>query len=412
MVATQELKSPLQAASLTAFLKAKIAEEGSLSVAAFHEMAMDHEGYGYYRHRVPLGASGDFTTAPELSPLFGEVWGAFLLHAWQRLGEPFRAVMLECGPGRGLLMRDVLRVARLRPLFLKGLSVVFLEVNPWMKKAQAEALASFMDELRGVYWCDTLDSVKQRVSGMSGPLFWVANEFFDVLPTFQYQRLKEGWAERRIHVSQEKVPDRAEPRDVAALHQEVHAYKEAHKHADKQTDFAFTLQAVDQEKEARLNKIAAHYPEGTIYEESPACLKVFRHIVSLLKAKGGLGLVADYGYREPTLAAKGFKGDSWQGLYQGKMVSPLWAPGLVDLSFHVNFKALQAEAGESQVSAQVATLRDFLYQQGLKERVAQLKAQASAQKRAHIDVQVMRLTHPLQMGHLFKVMCVEAVARG
>ena len=94
-------------------------------------------GY-YYATRDPFGAAGDFTTAPEISQMFGEMVGACLADVWARAGEPSGAVYAELGPGRGTLAADALRV--LRSGTFSG-RVHLVETSPVLRQAQASSVA-------------------------------------------------------------------------------------------------------------------------------------------------------------------------------------------------------------------------------------------------------------------------------
>ena len=156
---------------LEARLKARIIAEGPISVSDY----MAEAGAHYYATRDPFGAAGDFTTAPEISQMFGELIGIWLADLWQRAGEPPATRYVELGPGRGTLAEDALRAmagAGLVP------PVELVETSPLLRAAQAERLSA--------RWHDDLSTMPQ-----SGPLLVVANEFFDALPVRQFEGQRE-----------------------------------------------------------------------------------------------------------------------------------------------------------------------------------------------------------------------------
>ena len=159
---------------LEARLKARIAAEGPITVADYMAEANAH----YYASRDPLGAGGDFITAPEISQMFGELIGIWLADLWLRAGKPAMARYVELGPGRGTLAEDALRAMRGAGL---APPVELIETSPVLRAAQAERVAA--------RWHDDLSTLPA-----SGPLLVVANEFFDALPVRQY----EGERELRI----------------------------------------------------------------------------------------------------------------------------------------------------------------------------------------------------------------------
>jgi NADH dehydrogenase [ubiquinone] 1 alpha subcomplex assembly factor 7 len=132
----------------------------------------------YYGTRDPLGRDGDFTTAPEISQMFGELVGAALADCWTRAGRPADAVYVELGPGRGSLAADALRV--LRSAGFDG-GVHLVETSPVLHEAQAKAVP-------GAHWHETIDDLPAK------PMLLVANEFFDALPIRQFV----GGIERRV----------------------------------------------------------------------------------------------------------------------------------------------------------------------------------------------------------------------
>ena len=78
-----------------------------------HAARLTHPQYGYYITRDPIGAGGDFVTAPEISQMFGELIGLWMAAVWQQMGSPENVRVVELGPGRGTLMIDALRAAKI-----------------------------------------------------------------------------------------------------------------------------------------------------------------------------------------------------------------------------------------------------------------------------------------------------------
>ena len=155
--------------------------EGPMTVEAFMAACNSH----YYATRDPLGVAGDFTTAPEISQMFGELVGACLADCWSRAGSPGSACYVELGPGRGTLAADALRVMRSAGL---DPAVHFVETSPVLREAQAAAVP-------GASWHDEMSTLPDA------PLLLVANEFLDALPVRQ---LIDG-VERHVIVSGDKL---------------------------------------------------------------------------------------------------------------------------------------------------------------------------------------------------------------
>jgi SAM-dependent MidA family methyltransferase len=147
-------------------LRERIRTEGPITVEAYMHACNSY----YYATRDPLGAAGDFTTAPEISQMFGEMVGAALADCWKRAGAPADAIYVELGPGRGTLARDALRV--LRAAGFAG-AVHFVEASPVLRRAQQDVEPT-------ATWHDAMGTLPRR------PLLLVANEFFDALPIRQF----------------------------------------------------------------------------------------------------------------------------------------------------------------------------------------------------------------------------------
>jgi SAM-dependent MidA family methyltransferase len=158
-------------------VRERIAAEGPITVEAFMHACNAY----YYATRDPLGARGDFTTAPEISQMFGEMIGAALADVWKRAGAPADAIYAELGPGRGTLASDALRM--MRSAGFAG-EVHLVETSPVLRSKQK-------DELPDAHWHDSVDDLPAR------PLLLVANEFFDALPIRQHV----GAIERRVTVA-------------------------------------------------------------------------------------------------------------------------------------------------------------------------------------------------------------------
>lgn len=158
-------------------LRERIRAEGPITVEAFMGACNAY----YYANRDPLGARGDFTTAPEISQMFGEMIGAALTDCWKRAGAPGDAIYAELGPGRGSLATDALRVMR-----LAGFSgeVHFVETSPVLRDIQKTAVPD-------AHWHESGDDLPAKT------LLLAANEFLDALPIRQHV----GGIERHVHIA-------------------------------------------------------------------------------------------------------------------------------------------------------------------------------------------------------------------
>jgi len=348
--------------TLLDLLRRRIAVDGPLTVAQYMAEALGHPRHGYYITRDPLGAAGDFTTAPEISQVFGELVGLWCADQWQRMGAPDPALLVELGPGRGTLMQDALRaIGRAAPGFRKALRLHLVETSPTLRAAQAARLAA-----ADPVWLDRLADLPD------GPVLVVANEFFDALPIRQWQRGAGGWHERLVGWDEA----------AGTLRWELSA----------QTDPGLAL----------IPDAVRGAPEGSIAEACPAGLSHAAMLGRRLAQQGGAALIVDYG------PARSAAGDSFQAMRHHAFADPLAAPGEADLTAHVDFQALALAAVQAGAAAHGPVPQGaFLEALGLRARAAQLK-QASPARAAEIDAAIERLAGPDGMGMLFKALALTA----
>lgn len=334
---------------LAALLLDRIRATGPLTLAEFMAEALLHPRHGYYTTRDPLGAAGDFTTAPEISQMFGELLGLWLAQAWLDQGAPAPFVLAEPGPGRGTLMADLWRATARVPGFHQAARLHLVEASPVLRARQRAALAGVE-----VAWHDSVEALPE------GPLFLVANEFLDALPIRQFRRAGPGWREVMVAESGGRLAFAlAPPAPLAAL---------AHRLADT--------------------------AEGEVVEICPAAQSVVATLAARIRRQGGAALIADYGGWHS-------RGDTFQALRGQGFADPLAAPGEADLTAHVDFEPLAAQPG---LRACYTTQGEFLLRLGLAQRAAALAAGLSgAALESHHEAS-RRLTDPARMGSLFKIL--------
>jgi len=340
------------AGALTTRIAALIAAQGPISIAQYMTLALHDAQGGYYATRDPLGA--DFTTAPEISQMFGELLGLWCVQLWHDQGRPKHCRLVELGPGRGTLMADALRAMRVAPSFKPQL--VLVESSPVLRAIQQRHLAEF-----DIIWKNHFD---EQLA--DAPLFLLANEFFDALPIRQYVKTQKGWHERMVVANEGALSFALAPGTMPTA----------------------ILPA---------NRVGA--PEGGVYETSAAAGALAREIGHVIAAQGGAALLLDYGYGD----AAGF-GETLQAVGANNFADILAQPGAHDLSAHVDFAAL-AEAGR-QGGAAVFGPRPqgaFLSSMGLAERAGQL-AKAHPASAGELIAGARRLIDPVQMGTLFQAL--------
>lgn len=341
-------------------IRTRIASDGPLTVAQYMSICLADPDAGYYATKEPFGRDGDFITAPEVSQMFGELIGAALLSAHEALGSPDSFQLVEIGPGRGTLMSDLLRMAALRPAFLKAARLNLVETSPRLRKIQGKTLARspLTPEFR-----DTFNDVPD------GPVLLVANEFFDALPIHQFVKTGEGWLERQVGL-------------------------------DGNDELAFGLGAT-RLPDADVPASCSNAAPGTILETQPMANAIAEEIGNRIARFGGAAILIDYGYLRTA------PGDTLQALYKHKYDDALAHPGEADLTAHVNFEALGAAASRGGASVlSTMTQAEFLLQSGLLQRAGALGAGKSHKEQEAIRDAVERLAAPDQMGDLFKVLAV------
>ncbi len=345
--------------SLKTWLTALIQADGPLNIAQFMAHALMHPVYGYYRRRDPLGAHGDFITAPEISQMFGELLGLWCAQAWLDMAAPEKVHLVELGPGRGTLMADALRAARLVPGFQEALDIHLIEANSVLKETQRRTLDAF-----AITWHDHFETVPD------GPLILIANEFFDCLPIRQFVRGEDAWYERGVGLEGE--------------------------------DLAFVLLPLtpDTAPGRGLPPWAARARPGDIFEVCPSGEALAAAIAARVGRHGGRALIIDYGYDRPGC------GDTLQALFRHRPDHALNKPGEADLTAHVDFTRL-AETARPHCSVHGPIAQGaFLASLGITQRAQTLRRTASAAQARDIDSALTRLTAPDHMGTLFKVVCL------
>jgi NADH dehydrogenase [ubiquinone] 1 alpha subcomplex assembly factor 7 len=341
-------------------LRRMIVMEGPITVERYMGLCLGHPQYGYYMTRDPLGAAGDFITAPEVSQMFGELIGLWAAQCWLDMGQPAAVRLVECGPGRGTLMRDALRAALVVPGLRQALHIELVETSPVLKAHQLRALSGCGVP---VAWHADMATIPQ-----GDPLIVIGNEFLDALPIRQYIRQEGHWHERLVGCEQD--------------------------------GFIFGLA---RDFEASLVQDA---PEGSVLELGVVAAGFLKALASRLKADGGAALFLDYGH-----VKSGF-GDTLQAVKQHDFVDPLATPGEADITAHVDFAAL-IRIAKSIGLPHYGPLEQatFLRMLGLDVRAETLlgKVQDGHQRQA-VASAYQRLTDitPTGMGRLFKVVAFTA----
>ncbi len=357
--------------SLKQRILAHIKADGPISIGAYMAWALLDPKQGYYPTRDPLGIDGDFITAPEISQMFGEVLGLWLIDRWRALGRPDNIALVEYGPGRGVMMSDMLRTARLDKDFFKSLSVYLIETSAALESKQAETLADCGVPVR---WIENLETIEP------GPTLMIGNEYLDCLPIRQFVMTDrfaghDGWRERLVGL-----------------------------HPDKPDELAYVISptALLAPDRGLLPPDLPELKDGDLLEVSPGVLQMVESLQTRFSQHKGAALFIDYGPESTEY------GDSFQALKKHEKVYPLDQPGQADLTARVDFSQIVHWAKQAGLDVLgPVTQASLLSKLGIEVRAVALARSAPTAK-PKIARQLRRLTHEDEMGGLFKAICLQA----
>ncbi len=341
---------------LERLIRDRIAKNGPIPVSKYMELALAHPEHGYYMAKEPFGAGGDFITAPEISQVFGELIGLWSAVAWQQMNRPVPINIIECGPGRGTLMKDYLRAADMVPDFRHAIDLHLVEISPALREVQNATLEGETPQ-----WHNAPEGIPV------GPTILIANEFLDALPICQLEKTHNGWSERLVGTDGEKF--HFLPGDIAEDTADIvpGSLKDA--------------------------------PERSIFEYSPEILSFADTLSRRLAVAPGYALLIDYGHDRPGTA------DTLQAVREHAYHPALVDPGSADLTAHVDFAAVREcfLRNNTQVFGPVAQ-GDFLTSLGIHERTEILCQNAAAGQATTLRSATDRLIGANRMGTLFRVM--------
>ncbi len=350
--------------ALAAILRQRIEQEGPIPVAEYMAAALGHPEHGYYMHREPIGAAGDFVTAPEVSQMFGEIIGLWCLSVWEQMHHADPFAFVELGPGRGTLVADVLHAVRIRPAFSAAARLRLVETSPVLGEHQRRALSG-----RGGSWHKTF--AEAASAGGDMPLIVIANEFFDALPVHQLERTRTGWRERLVGLDA------------------------------KSGRFRFGLASEVTPLADLVPPPLQHAPVGSIFEVSPERSRLAGEIAARIARSGGAALIIDYGHGASAT------GDTLQAVRRHRYADVLVDPGEADITAHVDFEALAQAAAQTGAKVHGPVPQGpFLRHLGIEARAAALLRDASPAQARDVPAALRRLIAPDEMGTLFKALAV------
>jgi NADH dehydrogenase [ubiquinone] 1 alpha subcomplex assembly factor 7 len=355
-------------------LKARIRRDGPISVGEFMDACLNDSEHGYYKRMKAIGIAGDFITSPEISQVFGELIGLWSVGVWQQMGAPNRFNLIELGAGRGTLMRDALRAARIVPGFLAAAEVTLVDINPVLREAQKEALAKVARAGAQISFYDSLSDEFLQMARCD-PVILIANELLDVCPVEQFVKSEGGWQTRCVGL-------------------------------DQVGNFQFLSQKADERcapvATPSCRNLDERFPQaetGGIFTQAD-----YGYVERILTPLGQVAaLFIDYGHTHPQI------GDTLQAIRSHAYEHPLTSPGEADLTAQVDFSAFVEQIASSDVMAVDGPLTqaEFFGRLGIIERASRLMA-ANPQEAAGIEAGVSRLMSPQGMGARFKAIGVRS----
>lgn len=350
-------------------LRREICASGPVPVARYMDMCLTDPQHGYYCRRDAIGATGDFITAPEISQIFGELLGIWVAATWQQLGEPEHLHLIELGPGRGTMMRDVLRAMRVLPGLRERVKPGLVEISPHLRATQRATLAG---DDQGLTWADSLQDILDDPTD-AVPTIILANEFFDALPVTQFVRVGGQWHERAVGLDAENGL--------------------AWTHLSPVAELPDLPEAID----SRAN-------DGDIFEtRRPALIASAPTLLEPLAAVASrvptVLLAIDYGHEGPAI------GDTLQAMRAQTYADVLQAPGEQDITSHVDFAELAGilEAIDLETDGPI-TQSEFLSGLGFASRLERLLIGKDASQANAIETAAHRLVAEPGMGNHFRVL--------
>ena len=330
-------------------IKKIIIKKGPISIAEFMKISLTDPKNGYYRKRMPLGSKGDFITSPDISQIFGEIIGIWILDLWIKLGKPRDIQIADIGGGRGTLLSDIKRVLK-----DKINNYIFIDINIELIKFQKQKVSDAIH-------FNKLNDIPKK------PTIFIGNEFLDTFPVNQFVLTDNYFKEICINYKEEELI-----------------------FCNKKTKLSGIL---DKQKSIDI-KI------NDVIEINFESRKFIKKISNFIKQNNGGAIFFDYGY---TVG----HGDTLQAIKGNKFVSPLSDPGNTDITSHIDFNDITTQAKNRMVDVWGPdTQGTFLKKMGAIERLKSLEESSDDKTKKELNLGLNRLINPKEMGELFKVFAI------
>lgn len=345
-----------------------IRREGPIPFSRYMEMCLYDSRDGYYmRSAERFGKAGDFYTSSDIHAIFGRLLCRQFEEMWRVLGCPSQLDVVELGPGRGLFAADVLDWATKKfPEFAAELRYRCIETSPDSRERISERLKRHVEGGTA----SVHESLESAAEKLSGNVVVFANEFFDALPV----EVLTSEGEVRVDVEGDRFVERFVP-----ARPEVFAYVDGQ---------------------------SVHPADGQRVEVNLAAQEWMRNIAGLFSERLGFCVFVDYGYtRDEQLAGRHLDTIMTYRAHQSSP-DPYAAPGEQDITAHVNFTAIWAEAERRGLSVD-ALLTQSAFLMGIGEHNEfgdAFEECRMPQERAKRMLQLKHLVTPAGVGEVFQVM--------
>ena len=414
-VVEKEIETPL-GEDLNNYIRLR----GPLTVHEYMSQCLNHGYYGYYQTKTQkIGTDGDFVTAPEMSQLFGEMIAIWCVSVWKEMGCPKQLNIVEMGPGKGTLMKDILDSCKPFKKFCDSINIHLVELSPAMKQLQQEKLEiksikpdniEHKDEADGknkinandyivtkqdipVKWHNFLNQVP------AGPSLYIGQEFLDAFPVHQFVLTSDGWRERMIDIDDSKyspyhfrivmAPSPTPASKVLLENVNVEQFLE--KKPKSMKDYNNNNEEEEEEEDIGV-------------EVNPLAIAACEDIAKRVANYGGAALFIDYGEVHPL-------NDSLRAFNNHEQVNILSLPGKCDITCDIDFATLSHRAKEQGASvAPIIGQGEFLMRMGLVARLEALiqKDSTTDEQAEKLVASAKRLVDDNDMGERFKVMCIKS----
>ena len=336
----------------------EINKKGKIDISEFINLSQ-YGNNGYYIKKNPIGKNNDFITAPEISQMFGEILGLFILNYWEnKIGTSYN--LIELGPGKGTLINDILRVGNINKKFIDLTYLTLIEKNKLLINLQKKCLEDI--GFKQVNWEDKFNIQRDDI-----PSIIYSNEFFDCFSVRQFYKT-EKWIEKFIN------------------------YNSA------ENLFNFTEDEVINKK---ILKNLKKYNQKKVAEVSNSRKNYFNKICKFIKKNKGMFITIDYGYKDPPNYL------TLQTIYNHKKTHLFENIGSQDITAHVNFDELINVANNNGLKLEIfCSQKDFLISCGINKRKEKLQNNMNQESVKSLDLEVDRLINKSKMGEIFKVLVV------